>query len=68
LNFGHSSDPKGWTINGVKVKSGLNIVGAFGFLMLEKQNGGWQLTNYDKSGGPQNSCFLKARSATCPAG
>jgi Calcineurin-like phosphoesterase len=68
LNIGYSSDPKGWTINRVKVKSGLNIIGAFGFLMLEKRNDGWQLTNYDKFGGSQNSCFLKTRSATCPAG
>jgi hypothetical protein len=68
LNFGSSSHPNGWIINGVKVKSGLNIMGTFGFLVLEKQNDGWQLTNYDKLGGSQNSCLLKGRSATCPAG
>jgi hypothetical protein len=38
----------------------------FGFLMLEKQNDGWRLTNYNELGASQKSCFLKGRSVTCP--
>jgi Calcineurin-like phosphoesterase len=40
--------------------------GTFGFLILEKQNDGWRLTNYNDLGVSQQSCFLKGRSATCP--
>jgi calcineurin-like phosphoesterase family protein len=66
LNQGPSADPAGWIVNGVTVKGGLNITGTFGFLVLETQGDGWQLTNYDKLGTALKACFLKGRAAACP--
>jgi hypothetical protein len=67
LNPGSPTDPAGWIINGVKVKSGVDLPGAFGFSMLEKQNEGWRLTNFDAAGQPHQSCLIKGRSADCSA-
>ena len=65
LNAGSSSDPAGWVINGITVKSGLHMPGSFGFSIFEKQNDGWQLTNYDRLGIARASCFIKGRTAAC---
>jgi Calcineurin-like phosphoesterase len=65
LNQGFLGDPAGWIINGVTVKGGLNTTGIFGFSMLEKQDGGWRLTNYDKLGLALKSCLLQGSSVTC---
>ena len=65
LNPGPSTDPAGWVINGVTVKSGLHMPGTFGFSIFEKQNDGWQLTNYSRLGGARASCFIKDRTAAC---
>jgi hypothetical protein len=65
LNGGSSIDPAGWLINGVKVKSGLHMPGSFGFSIFEKQNGGWQLTNYSRLGVARTSCLIKDRTAAC---
>lgn len=65
LNPGGQTDPAGWVINGVTVKSGLHMPGAFGFSMFEKKDGGWQLTNYDRLGVARASCLIKDRAAAC---
>jgi hypothetical protein len=58
LNLGPSSDPAGWVINGVKVKSGVNKHGTFGFAIFEQQNEGWQLTSYDRHGTTLTTCLF----------
>jgi hypothetical protein len=65
LNPGSPTDPAGWVINGVKVKSGIDLPGAFGFSMLEKQSEGWRLTNFDTLGQPHQSCLVEGRAAKC---
>jgi hypothetical protein len=65
LNPGGQTDPAGWVINGVTVKSGVHMPGTFGFSMFEKNDGGWQLTNYDRLGGVRASCLIKERTAAC---
>jgi hypothetical protein len=67
LNPGSPTDPAGWVINGVKVKSGVDLPGSFGFSMLEKQSEGWRLTNFDTLGQPHQSCLIDGRSANCVA-
>jgi hypothetical protein len=66
LNPGASTDPAGWVINGMPVKSGVHISESFGFSMFEKQNDGWRLTNYNRLGVARTSCFIEGRTATCP--
>jgi hypothetical protein len=66
LNPGDVTDPAGWVINGVTVKSGLHMPGVFGFSMLEKQDDGWRLTNYNRMGIARASCLIKGRIAECP--
>jgi hypothetical protein len=66
LNQANSLDPASWSMGDVTVASGINLTGAFGFAMLEKQADGWQLTDYDKLGAPVRSCLLKERTAVCP--
>jgi hypothetical protein len=68
LNRGASDNPAGWVINGVTVKSGINVLGTFGFLLLEREGEGWRLTSYDKLGAALRSCSLKGRAASCPSG
>jgi hypothetical protein len=65
LNPGSPTNPAGWIINGVKVRSGVDLPGAFGFSMLEKQSEGWRLTNFDTQGQPHQSCLIEGRSAKC---
>ncbi len=67
LNPGSPTDPAGWVINGVKVKSGIDLPGSFGFSILEKQSQGWRLTNFDTLGQPHQSCLIDGRSANCVA-
>jgi hypothetical protein len=66
LNPVSSTDPTGWVINGITVKSGLHMPGSFGFSIFEKQNEGWLLTNYSRLGVVRTSCFIKDRTAACP--
>jgi hypothetical protein len=68
LNLGPSSDPAGWVINGVKVKSGVNKHGTFGFAIFEQQNEGWQLTSYDRHGTTLTTCLLVGCFANCNPG
>ncbi len=65
LNPGTVTDPAGWTVNGVTVQSGMHMPGSFGFSMFEKQNDGWQVTNYTRLGIPRASCLVKDRTAAC---
>jgi hypothetical protein len=65
LNPGSPTDPAGWVVNGVTVKSGLHMPGTFGFSMFEKQSDGWQLTNYTRLGVARASCLIKGRTAAC---
>jgi hypothetical protein len=66
LNAGPSADPAGWAINGVTVKSGLNMLGVFGFSVFEKQEGeAWRLTTYDRLGVALKTCLLADRTASC---
>ncbi|HMJ41999.1 MAG TPA: metallophosphoesterase [Pseudolabrys sp.] len=65
LNPGAPTNPAGWVVNGVTVKSGLHVPGSFGFSMFEKKDGGWQITNYDRLGAARTSCVIKDRAATC---
>jgi hypothetical protein len=67
LNLGSPTDPAGWVIEGVKVKSGVDLPGAFGFSMIEKQDNGWRLTNFDTSGAPHQTCTIAGRAADCTA-
>jgi hypothetical protein len=67
LNKGPNDNPAGWVMAGVTVKSGLNMLGTFGYSMLEKQDdGGWRLTAYDRLGTVLRSCLIKDRTASCP--
>ncbi|HZP75170.1 MAG TPA: metallophosphoesterase [Pseudolabrys sp.] len=68
LNPRTDSDPTGWVVGGITVKSGVNITGTFGFSMLEKRDDGWQLAAYDRLGGVLESCSMKGRDADCKPG
>ncbi len=65
LNQASPLDPAGWTFGQVVVESGINMTGTFGFAILEKQDGGWQLVDYDEFGVALKWCKLKGRAATC---
>jgi hypothetical protein len=65
LNHALPLDPAGWTFGQVVVESGVSMTGSFGFLTLEKQDGGWQLVNHNVMGAALKSCKLKGRAATC---
>jgi predicted phosphodiesterase len=67
LNPGSPTNPAGWVINGVKVRNGVDLPGAFGFSVLEKQSKGWRLTNFDTQGQPHQSCLIAGRTADCAA-
>lgn len=67
LNPLAASDPAGWVVNGMTVKSGINVAGVFGFSLLERRDDGWQLTNFTRLGIATNSCFITGRAATCDA-
>jgi calcineurin-like phosphoesterase family protein len=66
LNQPSLIDPATWTFGPVAVESGINLAGAFGFAMIEKQDDGWRLTDYDKLGVAVRTCTLKGRTAVCP--
>jgi hypothetical protein len=66
LNQPSPVDPVTWTFGPVAVESGINLAGAFGFAMLEKQDDGWRLTDYDRLGVAVRTCTLKGRTADCP--
>ena len=67
LNAGPNDDPAGWVMAGVTVKSGLNMLGTFGYSMLEKlADDGWRLTAYDRLGAALRSCLIKDRTVSCP--
>ncbi len=67
LNKGRSTDPAGWSINGVTVKRGVHQVGQFGFAMMEADaaTGQWGLSNYDTEGMAMQRCNLSGRDVTC---
>jgi hypothetical protein len=66
LNAGSVTDPAGWVVNGMTIKSGLHMPGSFGFSIFEKQGDGWQLTNHDRLGVTRASCVIQDRTAVCP--
>lgn len=57
-------DPAGMSIMGVRVASGMNQHG-FGFLLLERGDGGWTATSHDLRGNPVRSCAIGVRVVTC---
>ena len=66
LNAGPNDDPAGWVMADVTVKSGINMLGTFGYSMLEKQaDDGWKLTAYDRLGAALRSCLIKDRTVSC---
>ena len=65
LNKGRSADPAGWNINGMTVKAGTHQTGKFGFAMMEPQDDGWVITNYDQAGAALQRCGIKGRQAAC---
>lgn len=66
LDKGTAADPSGFMINNVLIKSGINVAKAFGFAMLEKQDGGdWAYLNYDAYGKLLTRCTLAGRKVTC---
>jgi len=66
LNPLSATDAAGWVVNGVTVKTGINVAGAFGFSLFERRDDGWQLTNFTRLGTAMNICFIKGREASCP--
>jgi Calcineurin-like phosphoesterase len=68
LNSGRTSDPAGIVINGVTVRAGVNEMGQFGYAMIEPQNDGWVITNFDVEGRPRHRCGLKNRQVACIKG
>jgi hypothetical protein len=67
LNPGVVTDPAGWILNDVTVKSGLHMPGSFGFSIFEKQDEKWLLTNYSRLGAAHASCVIDGRNAACAA-
>jgi hypothetical protein len=65
LNAMSGLEPAGWTFGDVVVEGGINLPGAFGFAIFEKQADGWRLTDHDKLGAVVRSCMFKGRAATC---
>ena len=59
------ADPVGLVINGVTAKAGVGTPNTFGYALLEKEDTGWRLTNYDFTGAPQASCRLEGRTLAC---
>jgi len=68
LEQGAPLDPAGFVINGVRIKSGINVPKKFGFAMLEKQaDGAWSLLNYDAYGQLLTRCTMAGRNVQCAA-
>ena len=65
LNSGRTSDPAGLVINGVTVRAGVNEMAQFGYAMVEPQDDGWVITNFDVDGKPRHRCGLKGRQVAC---
>jgi hypothetical protein len=65
LNRGPLPDPAGWTFDGVAVESGLNAPGSFGFVVLDKMEAGWDLTNHDRFGKIVGECKISGRRVAC---
>ncbi|MFA5952935.1 MAG: metallophosphoesterase [Hyphomicrobium sp.] len=66
LDKGTPLDPAGFVINGVTIKSGINVPKKFGFSMFEKQaSGDWSILNYDAYGKVLTRCTLSGRQAVC---
>jgi hypothetical protein len=57
--------PTGMIINGVTVESGRGTPGVFGFVVLDREPGGWKATNYDMSANVLTLCHLKGRKMAC---
>ncbi len=65
LNAGNSTDPKGWTLNGVTVSSGIHDVGTFGYVIMEPNGDTWRATNYGVDGKVRHRCEIAGRKVTC---
>ena len=58
-------NPIGMKINGVTVTGGIGVPGIFGFSMLERDENGWSITDYDVHGNKLARCRLNGRKAEC---
>ena len=59
------ADPTGMVIDGVTVEQGRGTPGVFGFVMLDREAGGWKATNYDMLAKVLTLCHLKGRKMAC---
>lgn len=57
-------DLTGLSIMGVQVANGMNQHG-FGYLLLERDGGGWTATGHDLRGNPVRSCAIGVCMVTC---
>jgi hypothetical protein len=67
LNVGSLHDPAGWILAGVAVKSGVTLMGTFGFAIFERRGEDWEVVALDAHGVTRESCALAGRTATCQA-
>ncbi len=65
LHTSAPSDPVGMVIDGVTVTVGSAAPGIFGFAMLDREPGGWRVTNYDMNAQPRNICHMNGRKLIC---
>jgi predicted phosphodiesterase len=66
LDPGAAANPAGMVMNGVRVRSGVNLPNGFGFTMMERQGGGtWRIIDHDMRGNSVRTCKLVNREVTC---
>ena len=65
LDLTAPANPVGMVINGVTVNAGRGVPGRFGFSMLERDDEGWSVTDYDIHGTPLARCRLRGRAVAC---
>ncbi len=58
-------NPVGTVIGGVTVAAGHGTPGIFGFAMLEREDGGWRVTDYDIAARALLVCHTRARKLSC---
>lgn len=56
----------GLDIISAHIAHGMNMPAAFGFMTLDRTDGGWAATDYDVHGNKLRTCRIEERSISCP--
>jgi hypothetical protein len=65
LDRGTITDPTGRTMGAVRIVSGINMPGRFGFVLAERDGDGWTFTNRDVNGRVIETCRLANATLSC---